>query len=157
VQNTLRHGLPDDSRTWSLEGRRGRKKKDSDAVPVVHVCDVCFLAYTGHKCPACGLEQNVPVTIEERDGELVQVSHPRKWLLAPEVTDLKKCTTLAQIEHVCVKTNIELKTAKNILKNQSKTLDELQKVGRMLGYKPGWAVKIWTLSGHQRQEKAAVS
>ena len=54
VGNFTRHGLPDDERTWSLEGR---KKRDKTKV-TVRQCKVCFAVApaTAKVCPCCGAE-----------------------------------------------------------------------------------------------------
>lgn len=76
--NIMRHGLPDDDREWSLEGRKKRGKKVVDNgepdVPVM-VCTKCR-AY--HKpapvCPYCGHVHPVKERkIEQYDGELVEI------------------------------------------------------------------------------------
>ena len=54
VGNYIRHGLPDDERTWSLEGR---KKREKTAV-TVRQCKVCFAVApaSAKTCPCCGAE-----------------------------------------------------------------------------------------------------
>lgn len=74
--NALRHGLPDDERTWTLEGRRSKKKSADVYDPPVKICRKCFLTVTAPaaKCPHCG--HPFPVEgrqVEEVDGELVEV------------------------------------------------------------------------------------
>lgn len=55
VGNVLRHGLPDRARSWSLDRRDKRSKKDSDEIPI-RVCPSCLQAYerTHRVCPYCG-------------------------------------------------------------------------------------------------------
>jgi DNA repair protein RadD len=57
VGNTLRHGLPDAPRVWSLDRReRGaRSKRDPDVMPVT-TCTECFSPYEAvlTACPWCG-------------------------------------------------------------------------------------------------------
>jgi hypothetical protein len=74
VGNTLRHGLPDAPRTWSLDRRERRTRNTPDDVIPVRVCTKCLSAYERVKvaCPFCG---EVPVpqsrgSIESVDGDL---------------------------------------------------------------------------------------
>lgn len=75
----LRHGLPDDEREWSLEGRKKGKRKASDDDPDVNVqqCKQCFAMFRPGPsvCPSCGavLEKMARRDIEAEDGELVKV------------------------------------------------------------------------------------
>lgn len=74
--NSGRHGLPDDVREWSLQGRGKRTKKNQDDGPPVRTCMKCFaaLSISAKTCNFCGY----PVEIKERDiewcdGELEEV------------------------------------------------------------------------------------
>lgn len=57
--NAFTHGLPDDRRTWSLEGRRARAKSSAptDATSI-HACPQCYrVTYSQVRdCPGCGFE-----------------------------------------------------------------------------------------------------
>jgi len=74
--NIEAHGLPDDERAWTLEGR---KKGEQKAETTVVVCKGCFYSYraTLRACPDCGKERPVatvvPVALTVGDGELVEV------------------------------------------------------------------------------------
>lgn len=52
VQNYTRHGLPDDDREWTLEGRKKREK----ATVSVRECPICFAVNpaTERVCKYCG-------------------------------------------------------------------------------------------------------
>ena len=55
--NAFRHGLPDEPRDWSLQGRKGRaasSNPNSDAAPV-HQCETCFRVTPSSVkvCPGC--------------------------------------------------------------------------------------------------------
>jgi superfamily II DNA or RNA helicase len=73
--NIARHGLPDDDREWTLEGKAKDKKKAS-STPAPRICVSCFAAFasSASACPHCGTavarEQRV---LSENDGELVEV------------------------------------------------------------------------------------
>lgn len=75
----LRHGLPDDERDWSLEGRKKGSRRSSDDEPDVNVtqCKQCYAIFrTGpDSCPMCGaaVEVKAQRDVEVADGELVRV------------------------------------------------------------------------------------
>src|SRR5690606_28209011 len=57
VGNSLRHGLLEDDREWSLEGRKKRARaSDDERAPSVAVCLECYAAFASHlrRCPMCG-------------------------------------------------------------------------------------------------------
>ena len=72
--NVMRHGLPDDERDWTLEGKK-RSKKDKNEV-AVRQCPKCF---TVHRplpvCPSCGFIYEVKgrPEIEVVEGELQEL------------------------------------------------------------------------------------
>jgi DNA repair protein RadD len=73
--NALRHGLPDDDRTWSLEGaKRSGRSRDPDDVPVKQ-CPKCFAVVRAQtqRC-ACG-HLWIPQgrIVDEKPGELAEV------------------------------------------------------------------------------------
>lgn len=78
VNNWKYHGLPDDPREWSLDGRKKGKRKKSDDEPDVNIqqCPQCFSVFRKGPthCPSCG----VPVggggrEIEQVDGALAEL------------------------------------------------------------------------------------
>lgn len=76
VGNWHRHGLPDEEREWSLEGRKkgSRKPKDEDVAGAVQQCMECFHVFSKGPthCPGCGelLPGNNRPDLEVVDGEL---------------------------------------------------------------------------------------
>lgn len=79
VGNWTRHGLPDDVREWSMEGRKSRKRGPNDTAPDVNVkqCAKCYHVFrTGPAvCPSCGAAvpgggRDAPETV---DGTLVKI------------------------------------------------------------------------------------
>ena len=77
--NIMRHGLPDDDRAWSLEGRKKKPKRaaanDDEPEVAVQVCTQCR---TYHRpapvCPHCGHVYPVKERrIEQHDGQLVEL------------------------------------------------------------------------------------
>ena len=70
VGNCLRHGLPDDDREWSLEGKeKGKKKAASDEVKIKQ-CGSCYAVFRPgpQTCPHCG----APVSGQQRELEVVE-------------------------------------------------------------------------------------
>ncbi len=76
VSNYLRHGLPDDERTWKLEGRE-KKKRESDRLDI-RQCEQCFrVVRAGSRCPDerpdCPLAAKDGRIPKQVDGELVKL------------------------------------------------------------------------------------
>lgn len=74
VGNCERHGLPDDPREWSLEGRS--KAKASAPSETTRECETCFCRFSLflRQCPECGFVVETKAReIEQRDGELKEV------------------------------------------------------------------------------------
>lgn len=112
VGNTNRHGLPDDLREWSLEGRpkKAGKTKEKAEDPVKQ-CERCFSVHRpAPRCPMCGYEYEVKGRdIAEVEGELKEIETAKKRLERRQL--LSKC----------------------------RTYDDFLQVASQLGYKPGWA------------------
>jgi len=78
VGNWSRHGLPDDDREWSLEGRKkGRRKTDDEPDVRVQQCQKCYHVFRPgvSECPSCGapVERKDPRKLEVVEGELQRV------------------------------------------------------------------------------------
>lgn len=113
VGNVLRHGMPDEDREWSLEGR---PKNARDVEPTLRVtqCPECFRAHPpAPVCPECGHRytadpkggpEHVEGTLEEVDAE--QIERMRR--------DRRRAVARAN------------------------TREELEEVARERGYKPAW-------------------
>ncbi|WP_168220228.1 DEAD/DEAH box helicase [Azospirillum thermophilum] len=118
VGNVLRHGMPDDDREWSLDGRAKRNRaKDEVASPPVKQCPECFAAHRpAPACPACGyIYEPEGRTPEEVDGELRPVD--RDTLTAAK--EAEKAARRAEVE-------------------QARTREDLERIAAERGYKPGW-------------------
>jgi superfamily II DNA or RNA helicase len=78
VGNCLRHGLAEEERDWSLEGRKKRKKKagDDEDAPPVRQCPKCYACHVpAPHCPECGHTYEMkPREIEQKEGELVELN-----------------------------------------------------------------------------------
>lgn len=90
--NTATHGFIDEHREWELTADKARKKKDGEAAPAVRTCPSC---YSMHRpmptCPKCGhVYQIKSRKIEQRDGDLVQISRAEDSKQAATVTDLNR-------------------------------------------------------------------
>lgn len=73
--NSKTHGLPDDDREWSLEGRRKAKKKAEGDISIKS-CPMCFHVMRSHtmECKHCGhVFLAAERKIEEVDGELAEI------------------------------------------------------------------------------------
>jgi superfamily II DNA or RNA helicase len=118
--NSLRHGLPDDSREWSLDDREKRKKADAAEVPV-RQCKECFFVYRpAPKCPSCG---HVP-PVAVREIEVVE-------------------GTLTEFERA-----VENRE-KRIQVGKAKTLEDFQRIAAERGYKPGWPHQMMRIRAQQ--------
>lgn len=70
--NCFRHGLAEEDREWSLEGRpRGRA---SEPAIEVHRCEECYAIFQGGECPQCGSGRKAsPREIAAKEGEMRQI------------------------------------------------------------------------------------
>lgn len=101
--NTWLHGLPDDEREWTLEGREKKNGKPQLAAPSLRHCPNCFSIFKAQlgKCPACGYTPQVKERVpEETDEELVEIqkAQHRKMRRMEEgrARDLESLVRLAQ-------------------------------------------------------------
>lgn len=124
--NIEAHGLPDDERAWTLEGR---KKGEQKAETTVVVCKGCFYSYRASlsACPDCGKERTiaavaVPKALTVGDGELVEVDP------------------------------VEMRRSRQKQEHSCRTVDELIALGRERGYaKPeAWGAKLWSIRQSKR-------
>jgi superfamily II DNA or RNA helicase len=113
---TYEHGFVDDAREWSLDGK---VKKPKDDTPAVHICESCFAAYSKaqypNECPECGFVTYVePKAIEHAEVEMVE--------LTPSII-----------------ADLRAKRIKWLEFTKCKTLDDFKELGRLRGYRDGWA------------------
>jgi superfamily II DNA or RNA helicase len=113
---TYEHGFVDDAREWSLDGK---VKKPKDDVPAVHICESCFAAYSKaqhpYECPECGFE----TPVEQREVNNVDVDMIE---LTPSIMADIRANRIKWLEFT-----------------KCKTLDDFKELGRLRGYKQGWA------------------
>jgi DNA repair protein RadD len=129
VGNCMRHGLPDDDRSWSLDGARRTGPRDGSG-PVVRVyqCKKCYFVYEcgPETCPKCGLAQpSMPRQIGVIDGDLTQLTRE-------QIRMLKEQKKLAA-------------RAARAQQGQTQTLDDLIKLAEERGYKNPryWAKSVF--------------
>jgi superfamily II DNA or RNA helicase len=125
--NCMRHGLPDNDREWTLEGRaKGRKPADNG--PPVRQCGECFAVHAAamDHCPYCGTVYEVQGReVEEVAGELVEIS------------DLQRHQAFI---------------GRKIEEGKCRSLADWQALARKRGFKPGWAYfRYQAKQGKQRR------
>ena len=115
VNSTRTHGFVDDKREWSLHSQK-KKKKKGEVAPHVETCKKCFATYKPTPvCPVCGYEaENRERFIKQEEGEL---------------EELKRKETEKKQQKLLIAT--------------AKTLEELEMVAKILGYKKGWAYRVF--------------
>jgi superfamily II DNA or RNA helicase len=117
---TYEHGFVDDAREWTLNGKIKRQKDD---VPSVHICEECFAAYSKaqhpNECPECGFK----TLTEQRETKHADVDMVE---LTPSI--------LAQIR---------AKRIKRLEMGKCKSLNDFIELGKLRGYKAGWAYIKW--------------
>jgi superfamily II DNA or RNA helicase len=120
VGNCLRHGLLDEDREWTLDGKPPARSgtKEFEAVVNVKQCPKCFAVHDKQpSCPLCGFVYEVADAVPEQvEGELQEVT-------PEEIAAIKEDRRRRQ--------------------GAAKTLEELKAFGKEMGYKPGWAPKVW--------------
>lgn len=118
VGNTLRHGLPDERREWTLNPKKkkaSRGNRDDAAEVNIKCCEKCFMVHKPAPiCPHCGhVHPIVTREIEQVDGELVELDAAR------------------------------IKREVRIEQGRAQTLEELKAIEISRGYKNGWAWHIF--------------
>lgn len=117
--NLLRdHGLPDDDREWSLDGRPV-KAKDGEPIITTRICTSCF--FTGRPfvvCPSCG-QQIAPTEgrqVDEVDGDLAELD--REAFRRDRERDIRSARTLDDLAKVAVAYGYRAGWIRNLMKNR---------------------------------------
>ncbi len=120
VGNTITHGFIDDPKNWSLDAPK-KSRKNQEKAPAVQTCKQCFATYSPQPtCPECGYFAPIKTReITEQEGELIELKRTEVRLRQAEKDQAK------------------------ILIRNAKSLAELQSVAKRLGYKRGWAFKMY--------------
>lgn len=119
VANYLRLGLPDDDREWSLKKPvRPRKILDNHGDFRIRTCSECFKVFpVAPVCPHCG----TPYAL-----------HPREIQAHGEI-ELQRITERRRLELE------KLRKQQRMEVGRAKTFDDLLRIQKERGYKPGWA------------------
>lgn len=121
VGNVMRHGLPDEDREWSLDGKRKGKREKADDEPGLKLtqCERCFAMHLpAPVCPECGFVYPVSAReIAQADGELVELDKQRL-----EEIEANRRKMFARREE-----------------GQCRSLSDWQELAEQRGYAPGWA------------------
>ena len=112
VGNCFRHGLPGQAREWSLE--KGAIKPAKKVELQIRQCPSCYFVHTPSAvCPACGF----------------------KYMAKKKKQPRYKSGELEVVEEISREERIRLI-------RDAITLADYHKVGKQLGYKPGWAYNM---------------
>jgi superfamily II DNA or RNA helicase len=130
--NSIKHGLIEEPRAWSLEGRKKRQ-----AVPAARQCPECYAVHTpAPTCPECGHSY----ASEPREREIEHV--------AGHLQEIDPVARMAAATQANARLNRwRDKPLKDVLR-EAKDAD-LEEVAKARGYKRGWAFHI------RRQRQAA--
>ena len=159
ANNTFRHGFPDEPREWSLEGRRKGAKTKLNQAPV-SVCRECFAYYPAalRKCPHCdAVRIGTARTIECRDGQLVEITPSDEWRAEVRARGAHVCRLGEEEVEITKETNggrngirIRRQGGSTFRPFLAMDMAELKSVGQALGYKPGWAQRMYWINKHGR-------
>lgn len=121
VDNWKLHGLPDDDREWSLEGRKKKagKRKETDEEVQVKQCPKCYHVHApAPVCPRCGHVYEVKGReLLQVDGELREITkEDAAALKAIRAKELEKATTIEQLEVLAMQRGYSPGWASHIMK-----------------------------------------
>jgi superfamily II DNA or RNA helicase len=148
VGNLARHGLAEDVRDWSLDGRPKKKKSKKDDEPDVKVtqCPECYCCHSpAQECPECGhVYEAKGRQIEQVDGELKMID----GLVDDHNRRCANCSTVhSRWDHKCPACSHYVDPVRQRKAEQggAQTYDELVAIGRKRGYKnaAGWARHVF--------------
>ena len=116
VGNVYRHGLPDEDREWSLEGKV--KKREPNEISI-RQCPECYYAHLpAPKCPKCGFVYPVQVQapIEQTKGELLQIKALERENQRKEIG---RARTRGELEQIAIKRGYSLRWVDKMLAARS--------------------------------------
>lgn len=112
VGNVYRHGLPDEDREWSLEGKQ--KKREPSEIKI-RQCPKCYYAHMpAPKCPHCGHVYAVQAKaqIEQTKGELLEIKALERKEAKKEVG---RARTREDLEMIAIKRGYSLRWVNRML------------------------------------------
>jgi len=116
VGNVYRHGLPDEDREWTLEGKQ--KKREPGEIKIKQ-CPKCYFAHVpAPQCPKCGFVYEVQeqAPIVQTKGELLQIKDLERKDAKKEIS---KARTRAELEKIAITRGYSLRWVDKILKVRS--------------------------------------
>lgn len=116
--NSLRHGLPDENRKWSLDGWKKANGHKVDRGLMVRHCKRCFMVYETKydHCPSCGAAPDETRKLEIRSGELIEIT--------PEIERRGWIRTAVYGEALA----------------SCRSPNDIKEMAKARGYKPQWAI-----------------
>lgn len=145
VGNYERHGMPDDTREWSLKGGLVKRTsaKPTEATVRVQRCPECFFAHApAHTCPMCGHVYCNECGVKEVAGELVLLgTQEHRDALKKEIKEVETYEELVKIENergykMWWAENHWLQTTGQDLRIN---IAGLLRIAKARGYSKGWA------------------
>lgn len=144
ANNYMRHGMPDDSREWSLSGGLKKKRSNEESTVKIQRCPECYCV---HKpalvCPYCGYVHKADgKLIKEVAGELVLINSKEHLLLNKKENMMAE--TLADLIAIEKDRGYKKYWAENVWKartgeNLFSSYEGLLKIAEARGYSKGWA------------------
>lgn len=134
VGNLARHGLAEDSREWSLEGRPKKKRKTDDEPDIqIKQCPSCYCCHApAPECPECGHVYEVKAReLEVVDGTLTM-------LVDEHNRECASCKTVhSRWDHKCPAcgTYVDPVKQRKAEQGSAQSLDDLIALGRRRGYR----------------------
>jgi superfamily II DNA or RNA helicase len=146
--NVQRHGLPDEERVWSLEGREGRQKKSAASEVKIKLCPGCYAAQPpgGTVCRFCG----TPFVVEGRavdyvEGELQQIDPA---VFKRQHVDAFKASLGAGMQPVEAAYDLANRLGGNV-----QELEYLLRMAKKTNKKPSWAAHVFVAKMQKRNAK----
>lgn len=112
VGNVYRHGLPDEDREWSLEGKM--KKREPSEISI-RQCPKCYYAHMpAAKCPKCGFTYKVheQAPIVQTKGELLHIKDLER---KDQKREIGQARTRKDLEQIAIKRGYSLRWVDKIL------------------------------------------
>lgn len=147
VSNCINHGLPDEPRHWTLEGKKRKNKAEARYLEEedlkIRQCTKCFAAHRpSPKCPHCGhVYEITPREIQFLPGELVAIN-------ATSLETLRKnYKTLTEFMKIAQREGYEETWAHSAFKRQNDRIKECRRIIGDNANKP-----VATLGGDEMME-----